>query len=234
MQAMKGSISVTRVPFAMWARWLALLFYAQPGTSTSGKRSTTEILDCSNASCLRTIFQSPLDEQSLSSTSEHERHTKAHLEDFPLAWCPRASPPAVLQEASGFGHSIHVKIVGIMRVCGSAKVFFHKLSLSCACLKVIPDSTSLDMGGKWITARSTHEENATASSGAFPIGSTFVPHCIALAPMQLIDMEYRFNGTTVLESYRHLSYAACFLLVANPLHRCPCLGRKSHRRQINQ
>lgn len=42
--------------------------------------------------------------------------------------------------------SLHVKFVGIMRVCGSAKELFRKLSLSCACLKVIPNSTRLNMG----------------------------------------------------------------------------------------
>ena len=72
--------------------------------------------------------------------------------------------------------------------CGRAvplRILFRKLSLSCACRKVIPNGTSLNMGR--ITARSTHEENATANSGAFSIGGTFFLHCIALASMQLID-----------------------------------------------
>lgn len=51
-----------------------------------------------------------------------------------------------------------------------------KVTLSCAGREVVPNRTRLR-----ITARSTHEENATAGSGAFSIGSTFFPQHIALA-----------------------------------------------------
>ena len=92
-----------------------------------------------------------------------------------------------LHQALSF--SPHMKLVGIMRVCGSLTAFFRKLSLSCVCRKVVPNSTS-----RRITARSTHEENATVGSGAFSIGSKIFPHCIALASMQLTVMQYHTSG----------------------------------------
>lgn len=55
------------------------------------------------------------------------------------------------------GSSPHFKVGWDLRVCGSATVLFRKLSLSCVCRKVISNSTSV-----MITARSIHEENATA------------------------------------------------------------------------
>lgn len=151
---------------------------------------------------------------------EHEGPFKAHLEKLPVAWCPRASPSAVLHQALSF--SPHVKLVGIMRVCGYLTALFRKLSLSCVCRKVVPNSTSLR-----ITA--THEENATVGSGAFSIGSKIFPHCIALASMQLIDMQHHTSGIILTLVLRGLLSPDRRILWINVSP-----WEKSHRRRIRQ
>ncbi len=126
------------------------------------------------------VMLSPLDQKRLSTCSSIEKvPLGACLEEFVVALGLRGSPQAVSQEA--LGSSLHVKFVGIMRVCGSATVVYRKLSLSYAGRKLILNITSVELGGLFrVTARSTHEENATLTPGAFSIRKTFFPHCIAL------------------------------------------------------
>lgn len=94
-----------------------------------------------------------------------------------------------------------------------------KVTLSCAGREVVPNRTRLR-----ITARSTHEENATAGSGAFSIGSTFFPQHIALALMQLISYA----------APQFWNHTDCFVIrgLLSPgrkssLHRFPQHGRKA-------
>lgn len=118
----------------------------------------------------------------------------------------------MLHEVLGF--SLHVKFVGIMRVCGSATVLFCKLTkvtLSCACRKVIRNR---------ISPRSTANARRECHSR---FRRFFHWQHIALVLMQLLVMQHHSSGTipTVL------SYAACFLVVANPLDRCPHSEKKA-------
>lgn len=136
------------------------------------------------------------------------------LVGLPVAWCHRAPPLVVAQEA--LSCSLHVKFVGNLRVCGSATVLLGK---------VVPNSTSLG-----ITAKSTHEENATAGPGAFSICSTFFPHCIALASMQLLMCSTTRSGII-------LTFVLCGLLPPGRISSGPMYSRtreKSHRRRIKQ
>ena len=79
-----------------------------------------------------------------------------------------------------------------------------------------------------LTARLTHEENATRALGDFSIGSTFFPHCIALHTLALIFcslfiISYAACSTTNLELYRR----GCLFLVARLGINVLALGKKA-------
>ena len=82
--------------------------------------------------------------------------------------------------------------------CAAPPISFRKLSLSCVPV-VKPSRIVL----AW-TRENYRQIDARKECHSQSIGSTFFPHCIALAPMQLVDMQQHNSGIILMLVLRGL------------------------------